>query len=164
MAHSDRSLLDHLLGTRRLLEEWGCRAAVCDAGLFHSVYGTEHYGPAAVPFAIRERVCELIGVEAERLVWLFCVLDRDSFDRKLGRADGYHILDRRAGTTVPITRGEFDDLLTLSFANTLEAMPRLPWGQRRACRRYLEQFREVAIPPAQAALAAAQGRRWAFWR
>ena len=36
--------LSHLLGTRRLLVEWGERPAVCDAGLFHSAYGTENCG------------------------------------------------------------------------------------------------------------------------
>jgi hypothetical protein len=39
MQHSDRGLLDHLFGTRQLLVEWEARAALCDAGLFHSVYG-----------------------------------------------------------------------------------------------------------------------------
>jgi len=34
--HTERALLDHLLGTRQLLVEWGARPAVCDAGLFHS--------------------------------------------------------------------------------------------------------------------------------
>ena len=35
--------LSHLLGTRRLLVEWGERPALCDAGLFHSAYGTEYF-------------------------------------------------------------------------------------------------------------------------
>src|SRR5689334_2977005 len=35
--------LSHLLGTRRLLVEWGERPAMCDAGLFHSAYGTEYF-------------------------------------------------------------------------------------------------------------------------
>jgi len=43
MPHSEVGLLDHLLGTRQLLIEWEARPALCDAGLFHSVYGTEHY-------------------------------------------------------------------------------------------------------------------------
>ncbi len=67
MPHSERALLDHLLGTRQLLVEWGARPAVCDAGLFHSVYGTEHYELQAVPLAMRAEVQHVIGQEAESL-------------------------------------------------------------------------------------------------
>src|SRR6266550_7337642 len=44
MARTERGLL----GTRQLLMDWGARAAFCDAGLFHSVYGTEHYPPVSL--------------------------------------------------------------------------------------------------------------------
>jgi hypothetical protein len=77
MPHSDRGLLDHLLGTRQLLVDWGARPAVCDAGLFHSVYGTEHYKPKAIPLSMRAGVSQLIGDEAESLAWLFCLMRRD---------------------------------------------------------------------------------------
>ena len=43
LKHSEKGLLAHLLGTRKLLEQWGARAALCAAGLFHSVYGTDAY-------------------------------------------------------------------------------------------------------------------------
>ena len=45
MPHSDRGLLGHLLGTRQLLVEWEARPALCDAGLFHSVYESERVSP-----------------------------------------------------------------------------------------------------------------------
>src|SRR5258708_18780699 len=32
MPHTERGLLNHLLGTRQLLVEWRARPAVCDAG------------------------------------------------------------------------------------------------------------------------------------
>src|SRR3954454_1591338 len=85
MPHSDRGLFDHLLGTRQLLVEWGARAALCDAGLFHSIYSTEHFGQTAVPLARRGEVRQLIGEEAESLVWLFCVMRRDGFFQDLGK-------------------------------------------------------------------------------
>ena len=71
MPHSDRGLFDHLLGTRQLLVEWGARPALCDAGLFHSIYSTEHYEQTAVAVTRRDEVRQLIGEEAESLVWLF---------------------------------------------------------------------------------------------
>jgi hypothetical protein len=85
MPHSDRGLRDHLLGTRQLLVEWGARPSVCDAGLFHSVYGTEHYEPKAIPLSMRTDVRRLIGDEAESLAWLFCIMRRDTFNQNLAR-------------------------------------------------------------------------------
>src|SRR2546426_322544 len=91
MLHTQRALLDHLLGTRQLLVEWGARPAVCDAGLFHSVYGTEHYEPKAIPLTRRAEVRQLIGDEAESLAWLFCTIRRETFDQNVC----FH--DQRAG-------------------------------------------------------------------
>src|SRR4051795_9590961 len=62
--------LSHLIGTRRLLVSWGCRPALCEAGLFHSVYGTEYFEPEQQP--TRDDVVAIIGTEAERVAWLWC--------------------------------------------------------------------------------------------
>jgi hypothetical protein len=164
LGHSGGDLLSHLLGTRDLLLDWGERPAVCDAGLFHSVYSTEHYQPAVVPVSLRGEVRELVGPEAEGLAWLFCVMHRDSFDENLTRLEGFVVKDRLTGDWVPLSEGQFLDLVTLSFANTLEALPRLPWHQRRACRAYLRRFRGVAAPAALLALDRADAGWWAFWR
>src|SRR5205085_10859501 len=86
MPHTERSLFDHLLGTRQLLVEWGVRPALCDAGLFHSIYSTEHYEQQALPLARRGEVRELIGDEAESLVWLFCMLRREAFFMDVGKS------------------------------------------------------------------------------
>jgi hypothetical protein len=164
LGHPGGMLLDHLLGTRALLVAWGERPALCDAGLFHSVYGTEHYRPAAISRERRAEVAALIGTEAEGLAWLFAVLDRESFDRNVGQAEGLRVRDRLTGQWLPLTPSEFRDLVTLSFANTLEALPRVSWRVRRACRAYLTSLRAVAPPAAQRALDDASGRRWQFWR
>jgi hypothetical protein len=85
MPHSDRGLLDHLLGTRQLLVEWGSRPARGDAGLFHSIYSTEHYEQTAVALTRRDEVWQLIGEEAESLVLLFCMMRRETFFLDLGK-------------------------------------------------------------------------------
>src|SRR3954469_23952929 len=85
MPHSDRGLFDHLLCTRQLLVEWGARPALCDAGLFHSIYSTEHYEQKALPVTRRDDVRELIGDEAESLVWLFCMMRREAFFMDLAK-------------------------------------------------------------------------------
>ena len=39
--HTDKGFLAHLIGVYQDLKVWGCDEAVCRAGLFHSIYGTE---------------------------------------------------------------------------------------------------------------------------
>jgi len=99
-AHSGRGLLDHLLGTGALLLEWNARPALCDDGLFHSVYGTEHFLPATVPLGMRAEVQELIGAEAEELAWFFCVMERAAQHAPSGRTfySGHFLAERRDKT------------------------------------------------------------------
>jgi hypothetical protein len=40
-AHLNGTLEHHLLGTCKLLMEWNNPEYVCDAGLYHAVYGTQ---------------------------------------------------------------------------------------------------------------------------
>ena len=54
IGHSERTLLDHLSGTCRLLESWSCPHTVCVAGLFHSVYGTSSFDRGRRTRAARE--------------------------------------------------------------------------------------------------------------
>src|SRR5438093_12776894 len=84
MPHSDRGLFDHLLGTRQVLVEWGARPALCDAGLFHPIYSTEHYEQTAVALPRRDEVRQLIGEEAESLVWRVGMVRSDTVLLDLG--------------------------------------------------------------------------------
>lgn len=74
--HSGRSLYDHLCGTHALLEQWGNCRPVCTAGLFHSIYGTAMFRHASWPLTDRNTIRELIGPDAEELVYLFCTQER----------------------------------------------------------------------------------------
>jgi len=164
MEHSERGLLEHLIGRRRLLLDWGARPELCDAGLFHSVYGTEHYQPTALPTSKRKEVEALIGAEAEMLVWIFCFMRRETFDENLKRMNGFVVAHRMTGEWVMLSRDQFSDLVNLTFANTLEAFPRLSWNLRRACRAYLKPFLPVAMEPAQRAFQRASAPTWKFWK
>ena len=75
--HSGRSLLHHLVGVSKLLSERGASDTLCIAGLFHSIYGTSHFGPKMVSIDDREKTKDLIGAEAENLVYQFCILPKD---------------------------------------------------------------------------------------
>jgi hypothetical protein len=164
MPHSEVGLFDHLLGTRQLLVEWKARPALCDAGLFHSVYSTEHYELKAIPLSMRHEVRQLIGDEAESLVWLFCMMRRKTLDQNLHKDRDLSVQHRLTGEWIPLTEGQFHDLVTMTFANCLEAFPRCPWNVRRNIRRGLRRFRNNAIRPAQSAFDRIDAHWWEFWK
>jgi len=164
MPHSEVGLFDHLLGTRKLLVEWEARTALCDAGLFHSVYSTDHYELTAIPLSMRDEVRQLIGDEAESLVWLFCMMRRETLYQNLNKDRDLSVQHRLTGEWIPLSEGQFQDLVTLSFANCLEAFPRCPWNDRRNIRRGLRRFRGIAIGPAQSALDRIEVQWWEFWK
>jgi hypothetical protein len=164
MPHSERGLFDHLLGTRQLLVEWEARPALCDAGLFHSVYSTEHYELKAIPLSMRDEVRQLIGDEAESLVWLFCMMRRKTLGQNLRRDEHLSVQHRLTGEWIPLTKAQFQDLVTMTFANCLEAFPRCAWNERRKIRRGLRRFRNDAIRPAQSAFDRIDAQWWEFWK
>jgi hypothetical protein len=74
--HGGRTLYAHLAGTCDLLETWNSPVSVCAAGLFHSVYGTNMFRRWVWPIGDRETIRELIGDDAERLVYMFATMAR----------------------------------------------------------------------------------------
>src|SRR5690349_13948275 len=110
--------LSHLLGTRRLLAAWEERDALCDAGLFHSVYGTEYFEPDRSPD--RADVVAIIGAEAERIAWLWCAIRRDTID-----AARRTVQMRLDDTVEPLSSVEVSDLATLWAADTVEQIARM---------------------------------------
>ncbi len=124
--HSDGSLLDHLRQTRAILERWGARPAVCDAGLFHSVYGTHAYAPAIATALDRAALATVIGEEAEQLAYQFGVMHMQRFwdNADPGAAPG--IFERASGAWIALNWARIEDLATLVLANHVEQRPRLP--------------------------------------
>ncbi|MGI9412178.1 MAG: DUF6817 domain-containing protein [Hyphomicrobiales bacterium] len=85
VAHrAERSLLTHLTATYDLLVSWDATEPVALAGLCHSVYGTDGFEHACLAPDQRDPVRVAIGVEAERLAYLFCAMERDAFFGTLG--------------------------------------------------------------------------------
>jgi hypothetical protein len=70
IGHLDKTLFDHLWGTYSILKQQGKPEYLCLAGLFHSVYETEYF-KFGNPYT-RKEVEELIGTQAEHLVYEFC--------------------------------------------------------------------------------------------
>ncbi len=139
--------LSHLLGTRRLLVGWGERPALCDAGLFHSAYGTEYF-PVDRP-AAREEVREVIGDDAEEIAWLWCTIRRDSIDT----TGPVVTASRRDGQPIDLDDGRAADVATLWAADTVEQIARMTPDERDFARS-LGRVLHLASPPAQDAVGA----------
>jgi hypothetical protein len=146
--HSRRTLLEHLVGVRALLEGWRVRPELLDAGLFHAVYGTELFEGLRTPVE-RARLRELIGEEAERVVHLWSAIQRRSLAANAGREDAFQA-DARDGAPLPLSPQELADLVALWAADTLEQVDRL--GGRTRYQPELYALRGLAPKPARAAL------------
>lgn len=119
VAHGkQRSLLDHLVGVYRLLSEWGASPAVREAGLFHSIYGTEQFRTATT--RNRQPIIELIGEAAEAHVFAFATLDRRRF-LSAARARNQSLDVLRAGTrTAALPPDYWPGVSEMLVANYLE--------------------------------------------
>lgn len=136
--------LSHLLGTRRLLVDWGERPAMCDGGLFHSAYGTEYFQPTEP--ASRDEVRDLIGAEAEHIAWLWCTIRRDTVD--LG--DPITVIDRHTGEPMVLTEQNAADIATLWSADTVEQIERMT-PEESGFSRSIRHVLHLASPAAQSA-------------
>jgi len=85
VAHTEKSFLAHLIGVYTDLEQWGCEPAVCRAGMFHSIYGTEPFQDFKLELARRGDVRELIGEHAERLAYLNSAMTRRRSTRRFSK-------------------------------------------------------------------------------
>lgn len=120
--HSDGSLLDHLVGTADRLLAWGNPPVICHAGLFHSVYGTRSYQIQTLPLERRAEVAALIGPEAERLAFLFCVLQRREL-RTTPEGKDTELHDHATGAPRAVSASEVLQLLEIEVANLLDQVP-----------------------------------------
>ena len=146
--HSENTYLAHASGVYRDLKSWGCSQALCDAGMFHSIYGTELFQGFTLPLERRGEVRDLIGERAERLVYLNCCLLRASLDESVGRGQAPHTLkDRFLQQEIELSQGDFDDLCRLHLCDWLEQVARDDrWSLRRqAFRSMAERLGGVAL-------------------
>jgi aspartyl/asparaginyl beta-hydroxylase (cupin superfamily) len=120
--HARGSLERHLKGVRDVLERWGQPERVTLAGLLHSAYATEAYGHRLFGRGERGRVRELVGAEAERLVFAFCMCRRGELlaAARLHPARDVEVPSRGGGGGVALIRREVAELLVLHAANLAE--------------------------------------------
>jgi hypothetical protein len=119
--HPGGTLLEHLLRVHALLEAWGARPALALAGLCHAYYGTDGFATALGGTGRRGELREVIGAEAEEIVYLYCGCDRAATYPTLDRPDGL-FADRFAGTAHPISPERRRDFAELTVANELDVL------------------------------------------
>lgn len=137
--HVNGTLELHLQGTERLLREWGNREAVCIAGLYHAVYGTDGIQGCLTGLDAREAVARVIGVEAESLVYLYGACDRERFHPRIGTAAQNAFVDRFTGREYSIGDAELRDFCEISVANELD----LALCNRDFARRHADELLEL---------------------
>lgn len=137
--------LSHLIGTRRVLMAWEARPALCDAGLFHSAYGTEYFQPDAP--ATREEVAALIGPEAEEIAHAWCSIRRDT----MAVDEPYLVTVRDAPEPRPLGARLARDIATLWAADTVEQVERMA-PDERGFALGLPRVLHLASPAAQRAV------------
>lgn len=103
--HFEGTLYEHLIGTWNILKELQCSDDVCNAGLFHSIYGTDIFKSITVSKDCRNEVKNLIGERAEKLVNYFSTAK-----------------DPREKNFLNFPEPDRSDLMVISFANALEQL------------------------------------------
>ena len=73
--HKNGTLLDHLLRVYHLLKSIGANDILALAGGLHSVYSTNTYKLSCLSYT-SDRIHETFGPEVDRIVRLFCTIDR----------------------------------------------------------------------------------------
>lgn len=122
--HPGGTLLDHLHRTGTTLEQWGAPDWVVDAGRVHAAYGTDGF-PHAMPGASRDRLLDVIGHRAERLVHLYATAARDrSYPTFTGEAPT--VVDRQTGEWTALDRETLRALAELTVANELNVFAHSP--------------------------------------
>lgn len=82
LEHTGSSVFDeHLKGVQAVLRFWDAPEYVANAGLFHSIFGTEGFQGYALPLSERSAVRDIIGEKAEKLCFIFCMVDRSTVDK-----------------------------------------------------------------------------------
>ena len=125
LAHNgEESFDDHLVGVQSVLRAWGAPEHITDAALFHSIYGTEGFQGFSLPLSQRKDIADLIGARAERLAWIFCMVDRLTVDETVldpSKPLVFRARPELGAFAMPLkSRAEWLDFLSLSLADWLE--------------------------------------------
>jgi len=123
--HKHGHFYSHLHDVWQMLCAWKQPQAICRLGLFHSAYSNSFvsmnlYTPDTA--AGRDELREIIGAEAENLVWKFCVINRQAMEntiRETGSipAEGMVFKHIRTGEDVQCSAKELGAFIVETLAD-----------------------------------------------
>jgi hypothetical protein len=121
----DRTLFDHLAGTRDIVRRWNQGDDLQRAALLHQVYGTDAYQRPLLELSARAEVRECAGERAERLAYLFYAIPRRHlFTLAEIRVQGQEEVSfpevPDGPDPGPVTSQEVAELILLHMANVAE--------------------------------------------
>lgn len=121
---------EHLKGVQAVLRYWGSPKYLTNAGLFHSIYGTEGFQGFSLPLQQRPLIQNLIGPQAEKICFWFCMVDRSTLDQTVFDWNGpiqdpqatFHLKARPelGRFDLILTKEEWLDFIELTLADWLE--------------------------------------------
>lgn len=110
----------HLVGTHSLLEKWCQSHETCIAGLFHAVYGPQGLREGLDSADQRSMVIDLIGRDAENLVYLYCACDKARFCVELRENSGLFLHNRFTDSVVELELDSFRAICAIMAANEMD--------------------------------------------
>jgi hypothetical protein len=126
ISHPGGTLFDHLVRTQAMLRSWCSSEDLALAGLCHAAYGTHGFDAALLSLQERPALCDLIGHEAEALVYLYASCDRVAVYPQLGRQDAVLFRDRFEQTSTELASTSLTEFAELTFANELDIVRHNP--------------------------------------
>ncbi|MFJ7076268.1 DUF6817 domain-containing protein [Streptomyces sp. NPDC098781] len=138
--HPGGTLLAHLRRVRTRLATWNARPAVQLAGLCHACYGTDGFPTALLSLDDRARLTDVIGAEAESIVYFYAACDRAVVHPTLVDQDAF-FRDRFTGRSHTPDMALRRDLAELTAANELDLADHDPAFRERYGADLLTLFR-----------------------
>jgi uncharacterized protein DUF6817 len=120
LPHPGGTLLAHLVRVHDWLEELGAPPHVCRAGLTHAVYGTDGFDVTLIELGERSVLEDMIGTDAELLVYRYGACDRARTWR--GLASTGVVRNRFTGSSEPLTGAELTEFADLTVINELDVL------------------------------------------
>lgn len=124
IAHPGGTLYRHLCRVHHRLGELGCGVDAQLAGLAHAAYGTDGFDVTLLDRADRVTLRELVGDDAEALVYLYGICDRRRTWRNLATTG--EIVDRFTGRTWKLEPDQLQPFVDLSIVNELDVIEQDP--------------------------------------
>lgn len=121
--HPGGTLFAHLCRVADRLADWDATSDVVLAGLCHAVYGTDGFPTALTPPGERGELAEVIGVAAEKIVYLYGSCDRGATYPLFVGAGPVAFHDRFTGAVREAEDAQVRAFVEISAANELDVVP-----------------------------------------